>query len=41
VFGFKSKLNDRNVSSKNYVLHEVAISGESSDERPNELLANG
>jgi hypothetical protein len=41
VFGPKSKLKDCNVSSKNYVLHEVAISGEGSDEGPNELLANG
>src|SRR5215475_9569486 len=41
VFGFESKLNDCSVSFENYVLHEVAISREGSDERPNELLANG
>src|SRR5262249_25672187 len=41
VFCFKSKLDDSNVSFKNYVLHEVTISGEGHDERPNELLANG
>src|SRR5215831_4116568 len=41
VFGFKSKLDDRNVSFKNYVLHEVAISGKRGDKGPNELLTNG
>src|SRR5262249_56576119 len=41
VFGLKGKLNDGSVSFENYVLHEVAISREGSDERPNELLANG
>src|SRR5262249_51253307 len=41
VFGLKGKLDDRNVSFKNYVLHEVAISGEGSDKGPNELLTNG
>src|SRR5215472_8168089 len=40
VFCFKSKLDDRNVSLKNYVLHEVAISGKRGDKGPNELLAN-
>src|SRR5215471_15886927 len=40
VFGLKGKLDDRNVSFKNYVLHEVAISGEGSDKGPNELLTN-
>src|SRR5215472_8196933 len=41
VFGLKSKFDDHNVSSENYVLHKVAISGEGSDEGANELLANG
>src|SRR5215467_4460476 len=41
LFGFKSKFNDRRFSSKNYVLYEVAISGEGSDEGPNKLFANG
>src|SRR5215472_12911758 len=41
VFGLKSKFDDHNVSSENYVLHKVAIAGEGSDEGPNELLANG
>src|SRR5215470_15907215 len=40
VFGAKSKLNDGSVSFENYVLHEVAISREGSDEGPHELLAN-
>src|SRR5262245_60072461 len=41
VFGFESKLDDCNVSFKNDVLHEVAISRKGSDERPNELLEDG
>src|SRR5262245_51895307 len=41
MFSFKSKLDDCNVSFKNYFLHEVAISGEGGDKGPNELLANG
>src|SRR5215470_6508781 len=41
LFGFKSKFNDRRVLSKNYVFHEVAISGEGSDEGPNKLFADG
>src|SRR5215470_19465761 len=41
VFGLKSKLDDCNVSFKNNVLYEVAISGEGGDKGPNELLANG
>src|SRR5262245_14042716 len=41
LFGFKSKFNDRRFSSKNYVLHEMAIPGEGSDKGSNKLLANG
>src|SRR5215831_11989574 len=41
MFGFENKLDDRNASSKNDVLHEVAIPSEGRDEGPNELLANG
>src|SRR5262249_44182374 len=41
VFCFKSKLDDRKISFKNYVLHEVAISGEGRDKGPNEVFANG
>src|SRR5215813_2032276 len=40
LFGFKGKFNDRRFSSKNNVLHEVAISGEGSDEGPDKLFAN-
>src|SRR5262249_18668612 len=40
VLCFKRKLDDSNVSFKNYVLHEVTISGKRGDEGPNELLAN-
>src|SRR5215475_6602212 len=41
MFGFKSKLDDRNVSLEDDVLHEVAIPGEGRDKGTNELLANG
>src|SRR6516162_5280083 len=41
VFGPESKLNDCNVSAKDYVFHEVTISREGSDEGPDELLENG
>src|SRR5262245_43166812 len=41
LFGFKSKFNDYRLAPKYYVLYEVAISGEGSDEGPNKLFANG
>src|SRR5262245_45872652 len=41
VFGLETDLDHRDVSSENHVLHDVTISREADDERPNELLAKG
>src|SRR5262249_16378190 len=39
LFALESKFAQHDVSSKNHVLHHVAISGEAGDEGPDELLA--
>src|SRR5215469_9942607 len=41
VFGFKTPFDGDNVLSENHILGNVAVSRETSDEWPDELLANG
>jgi len=41
VTGFKIELNDRRAWCENHVLHQVTVSWERSDERPNELITEG
>ena len=40
VLGFKTKFNGDHAWSANHVLHNVAVSRERSDKRPNELIAD-